>query len=119
SASRADVRPQGAAVASACIALSDVPVTAWQALADRALSPNAFYQPAWARAVAHHSDGHAGVRALLAWDGSGGLIGLLPVVSAITALKLPAPVLVAWKAHAPLMTPLIDRDAADEAIAGL
>ena len=47
------------------------------------------------------------------------LIGLLPVVSAWRALKLPIPVFVAWQAYAPLTTPLLDRDAAEQAAAGL
>jgi CelD/BcsL family acetyltransferase involved in cellulose biosynthesis len=101
--------------------LADIPERAWSDLADRAIEPNAFYDPAWARAVSAHGRGHAHARALLVWNGAERerLIGLLPVVSAWRALKLPVPVLVAWGAYAPLTTPLLDREAVGEATAGL
>lgn len=101
--------------------LSEVPVLAWSQLAACAIEPNAFYDPAWARAVSAHARGRTQSRALLAWDGPErkSLIGMLPVVTAWRALKLPIPVLVAWQAYAPLTTPLLDRDAAEDAAAGL
>ena len=94
---------------------------AWSHLAACAIEPNAFYEPAWARAVSAHARGRSHAKALLAWDGPEheNLIGMLPVVSAWRALKLPIPVLVAWQAYAPLTTPLLDRDAAEQAAAGL
>ena len=103
------------------VALLDVPEAAWAALSDRAAEPNAFYHPGWARAVARHAEGKGGARALLVWDGPGRrrLIGLLPVVPAWRALRLPVPVLVAWQAYAPLTTPLLDRERLDEAARGL
>ncbi len=106
------------------IALADlakVPLRAWSQLAAHAIEPNAFYQPAWARAVSAHARGRAGAKALLVWDGpeQKNLIGLLPVVPAWRALKLPIPVWVAWQAYAPLTTPLLDRDAAEQAAGGL
>jgi CelD/BcsL family acetyltransferase involved in cellulose biosynthesis len=101
--------------------LSDVPVAAWSRLADNAIEPNAFYQPDWARAVSAHARGRTGAKALLAWDNAEpkNLIGVLPVVSAWRALKLPIPVWVAWQAYAPLSTPLLDRDAVNRAAGGL
>ena len=101
--------------------LAKVPVRAWSQLAACAIEPNAFYQPAWARAVSAHARGRGGAKALLVWDGpeQKTLIGMLPVVSAWRALKLPVPVLVAWQAYAPLTTPLLDRDAAEQAAGGL
>lgn len=101
--------------------LLSVPQGAWADLAGRAIEPNGFYHPAWARAVASYAEGKAGARVLLAWDGPARhrLIGLLPVVSAWHALRLPIPVFVAWQAYSPLTTPLLDRDKADEAARGL
>jgi CelD/BcsL family acetyltransferase involved in cellulose biosynthesis len=98
-----------------------VPEAAWVDLAGRAIEPNPFFHPAWARAVARHAEGKSGARALLAWDAPTRtrLIGLLPVVSAWRALRIPIPVLVAWQAYAPLTTPLFDRDRADIAARGL
>jgi CelD/BcsL family acetyltransferase involved in cellulose biosynthesis len=101
--------------------LLSVPQGPWADLAGRAIESNAFYHPAWARAVARHADGKSGARVLLAWDSPARtrLIGLLPVVSAWRALKLPIPVFVAWQAYSPLTTPLIDRDKADDAARAL
>jgi CelD/BcsL family acetyltransferase involved in cellulose biosynthesis len=101
--------------------LARVPMHDWSHLAACAIEPNAFYDPAWACAVSAHARGRTQAKALLVWDGAEHkrLIGMLPVVSAWRALKLPVPVLVAWQAYAPLTTPLLDRDAADEAAAGL
>lgn len=94
---------------------------AWRELAERAAEPNAFYDPDWARAVARHARGHSGAKALLVWDNArrDRLIGLLPVVSAWRALKLPVPVFVAWQAYAPLTVPLLDRNETDNAARGL
>lgn len=98
-----------------------IPHNAWTRLAAQTVEPNAFYEPVWVRALhARGEDGDA-VRVLAAWNGPNRarLIGLLPVVSAWRALKLPVPMLVAWQAYAPLVTPLLDRDAPDAAWAGL
>jgi len=85
------------------------------------IEPNAFYDPAWAQAVSGHARGRTGAKALFVWDGPGRnrLIGFLPVVSAWRALKLPIPMLVAWQPYAQLTTPLLDRDAAEDAAGGL
>src|SRR6202171_3969760 len=97
--------------------LRAVPEAAWADLVGRAIEPNPFFHPAWARAVARHAEGKSGARALVWWDAPPRtrLIGLLPVVSAWRALRIPIPVLVAWQAYAPLTTPLFDRDRADTA----
>jgi CelD/BcsL family acetyltransferase involved in cellulose biosynthesis len=101
--------------------LLTVPEQAWSDLADRAAEPNAFFLPAWACAVSRHAEVKSGARALLVWDGAARsrLIGLLPVVSAWRAMRVPLPVLVAWQAYAPLTTPLIDRDMIEEGARGL
>lgn len=98
-----------------------VPEAAWADLAARAIEANAFYHPAWARAVTRFAEGKSGARALVAWDSAARrrMIGLLPVVPAWRALRLPIPVFVAWQAYAPLTTPLLDRDNADAAARAL
>ena len=114
-------RAQAQRGAAELVDLLDVPEAAWSALAARAIESNGFYHPAWARAVARHADGKSGAQALLAWDSPARarLIGLLPVTSALRALTLPVPALVAWQAYAPLTVPLLDRDALDQAASTL
>jgi CelD/BcsL family acetyltransferase involved in cellulose biosynthesis len=106
------IRAAEAARAFELVDLNAVPRAAWLLLFGRATEPNPFYSPDWALPVCNHARGHAGAKALLAWDSpaKNRLIGLLPVVSAWRALKLPLPVLVAWQGYAPLATPLLDRD---------
>ncbi|MBS0534508.1 MAG: GNAT family N-acetyltransferase [Proteobacteria bacterium] len=89
-----------------------VPEAAWADLTTRAIEANAFYHPAWSRAVARHVKGQIGMRALLAWDGPAKrrLIGLMLVAPAWNCLRLPLPFFVGWYAYAPLTTPLLDRD---------
>jgi CelD/BcsL family acetyltransferase involved in cellulose biosynthesis len=123
-ATRSDCGPSAGAAsrhAYQFVLLSHVPDTAWADLATRALEPNAFYLPGWARAVDAHAPGKKSAHALLAWQDTEHrrLIGLLPVVSARRALNIPVPVLVAWQAYAPLTAPLLDRDAADSAASRL
>jgi CelD/BcsL family acetyltransferase involved in cellulose biosynthesis len=90
--------------------LADVPVAAWAALAARAQDANVFYDPAWARAAARTARVIHDPKAILAYDSGDGsrLIGMLPVVPAWRAYRLPIPVLVAWQGYAPLTTPLLD-----------
>lgn len=102
-------------------ALAEIPPDAWADLASRAIEPNAYFLPAWARAVDAHAKGRRGAMALAAWDAGPDrrLIGLLPVVSAWRAYRLPLPLLVSHEAYGVLGTPLIDRDRASEAVAAL
>lgn len=102
-------------------ALDSVSHSSWTRLAAQTLEPNAFYEPAWVRSLASHAGEDKSVRLLAAWTSPGRtrLLGLLPVVSAWHACKLPVPMLVAWQAYAPLVTPLIDRGAAEMAWHGL
>lgn len=106
---------------AAVTALSDIPQDAWADLAGRAIEPNAYFLPAWARAVNAHARGRAGAMALAAWDAGSDhrLVGLLPVVSAWRAYRLPLPFLVSYEAYGVLGTPLIDRDRAGEAAVAL
>ena len=101
--------------------LLSVPEVAWADLASRAVEANAFYHPAFARAVARLAEGRSGARALVAWDSptKRRMIGLLPVIPAWRALRIPVPVFVAWQAYAPLTTPLLDRDHAEAAARAL
>src|SRR5258708_8719268 len=68
-----------------------VPEAAWADLASRAIEPNPFFHPAWARAVARHAEGKSGAQALLARDAPARtrLIALLPLLSPCRALRLP------------------------------
>ena len=101
--------------------IADVPVGAWRNLFARAIEPNAFYHPAWARAASAHSREAAGAKALLVWDkhDRSRLIGLMPVVTGWQALGIPLPFLVAWQPYTRLTTPLLDAEHAEEAAAGL
>jgi len=115
------VSRQETARAAELVALEAVPVNAWASLYDRAVEANVFYSPEWALSVTRHIPGDEAISALLAWDSPAKkkLIGFLPVTSAWRALKLPLPMLVTWHGYAPLATPLLDRDHAEEATAGL
>ncbi len=104
------------------VPLTDIAAEQWQGLADRAVEPNAYYLPDWEAAVNASARDRGGAMALTAWgyvDGAGDatarLIGLLPVVSAWRAYRIPIPALVSADAYGPLGTALLDRDAADEA----
>lgn len=94
--------------------LASVPASAWRELHERAIEPNAYYDPMWAVPVAKHATGRGGAMALLAWDRNR-LIGLMPVRWARRALSLPVPLLVSWNAYAPLSAPLLDRECAADA----
>lgn len=109
------------APARTLVDIADVPLAAWRDLFSRALEPNAFYHPAWARAASQHSREAAGAKALLVWDPNNRsrLIGLMPVVWSWQALGLPLPLLVAWQPYTRLTTPLLDAEHAYEAASGL
>jgi len=90
----------------------------WRDLARRALEPNVFFEPAFARAAATHLKGreigavavHAGAR----------LLGLMPGRIEGIASGRPVATFIAW-AHpfAPFSTPLIDREAAADVVAAM
>jgi hypothetical protein len=99
----------------------------WRALAGRAIEPNGYYLPDWELAVNASARGRTGVRALTAWSRSADarhdpaprLSGLLPVISAWDAYRLPLKALVSADPYGTLGTPPIDRDLATETVAGL
>jgi CelD/BcsL family acetyltransferase involved in cellulose biosynthesis len=107
--------------ASALTALASIPIAAWEALAARAIEPNACYLPFWALSVSRHARGRNDALALTAFDHAARdrLTGLMPVRWASRALSLPVPLLVSWNAYAPFSVPLLDRDCAVEAAGAL
>lgn len=101
--------------------LAAVPRAPWQALCASAIEPNVFFEPSFAIAAASMAQGGKGADALVAFDGANRdrLLGLLPVVGAWRAFKLPIPALVALQPYSPLSTPLLDRDHAITAAGAL
>lgn len=97
-------------------------VDEWRALAARALEPNIFYEPAFALAAAPVFAADGG--AVLVWSRARApgpprrLIGLFPVAEQRRRYGFSWPMLCGWThPYAPLGVPLVDRDAADAAIA--
>lgn len=94
----------------------------WRALARQAIEPNGYYLADWERAVNASARGRTDVAALSAWMRDAGtprLIGLLPVITARRAYRLPLPVLVSADPYGTLSTPLLDRDMAPDAVTRL
>lgn len=90
----------------------------WRELAARALSPNVFYEPAFALAAAPLFG--RGVGAVLVWSGTSPrrLLGFFPARIETRRYGVKLPVLVGWThPFAPLGTPLVERDAAEPVIA--
>lgn len=120
--STASVRePGGAAVrpaerlhesagAKSSLHLRSLALHEWRDLSARAVEPNAYFCPDWASAVDASARGRTGMHALAARNLQGQLIGLLPVVSAWRAWKIPLPVLVSGDPYGPLGTPLLGAD---------
>jgi CelD/BcsL family acetyltransferase involved in cellulose biosynthesis len=93
-------------------------VAEWRTLAARALEPNVFYEPAFARAAAAVFGRSAG--AVLVWSRATPrrLLGFFPARIETRRYGLKLPVLVGWThPYAPLGVPLVDRDAAEPVIA--
>lgn len=92
----------------------------WRALAQRAIEPTGYQLADWQRAVNTSAQGRTNVSALSAWRGgdqsSQCLIGLIPVISAWRAFRLPLPALVSSDPYGTLSTPLLDRDVATDAV---
>jgi CelD/BcsL family acetyltransferase involved in cellulose biosynthesis len=110
--------------ASGFAPLTSVTASQWRGLAERAVEPNGYYLPDWELAVNASARGRTGVSALSAWgkaapDNTVHLTGLVPVISMWRAWKIPLPALVSADPYGTLCTPLLDRDAAEDAAAGL
>lgn len=98
--------------------LTGVSRAGWQAVADAAVEPNGFYESSYSLPAYESAQQSQAARALLAYDNSQ-LIGVLPVVSAWQALRLPVPALVARQPYSPLTVPLLHRDQAVAAAGAL
>jgi CelD/BcsL family acetyltransferase involved in cellulose biosynthesis len=86
----------------------------WRMLAERAIEPNVFYEPAFALNAAPVFGANAG--ALLVWTKMGRLVGLFPVRRERWRGG-PGAASVGWAhPYAPLGTPLVDREEADAVI---
>jgi len=107
--------------------LAAIAADRWRMLAARAIEPNGYYLPDWELAVNAFARGRTGVFVLTVWGKHKPAdqatvqhpIGLLPVVSAWDAYRIPVPALVSADPYGTLGTPPIDREMAAEAIAGL
>ncbi|WNV12493.1 GNAT family N-acetyltransferase [Tardiphaga sp. 709] len=94
----------------------------WRALAEQAVEPNGYYLADWELAVNASARGRTDVAALSAWMNDAGtprLIGLLPVITARRAYRIPLPALVSADPYGTLSTPLLDRDIAPDAVTRL
>jgi CelD/BcsL family acetyltransferase involved in cellulose biosynthesis len=90
----------------------------WRELAERALEPNVFYEPAFALAAAPVFGRGAG--ALLVWSGTSPrrLLGFFPARIERRRYGLRLPILAGWThPFAPLGVPLIEREAAEPIVA--
>ncbi len=90
----------------------------WRELAGRALTPNVFYEPAFALAAAPVFGRDAD--AMLVWSGTSPrkLLGLFPARIERRRYGIRPPVLVGWThPYAPLGVPLVEREAAEPVIA--
>jgi len=96
----------GGAAPARLQAIEAVPAAEWQALAAAAAEPNPFFDPAYCLPAFALAARGGGASALVARR-EGKLVGLVPVVSALRAFRLPLPVLVASQPYAPLTTPLL------------
>lgn len=122
-------RPQGGAASpdgDAFATLTAVAASRWRELAERAVEPNGYYLPGWELAVNASAQGRTAVSALSAWSsnsstpaGTARLIGLMPAVSLWRACRIPLPALANADPYGTLGTPLLDRDAADDAATSL
>jgi CelD/BcsL family acetyltransferase involved in cellulose biosynthesis len=88
----------------------------WRALAARAAEGNAFYEPAVALAALRHLNPHA--RVLMAWR-ENDLVGVWPADWKRRRFIVPLPLVSAEPAYAPLTTPLLDRNDAEDAARAL
>jgi CelD/BcsL family acetyltransferase involved in cellulose biosynthesis len=116
---RASSTDASASKSGALTPLAAIPALAWRTLSTCAVEPNGYYLPEWALAVNASARDRVGVAALGAWRDTSRLIGLLPVVSMWRACRVPLPALVSAEPYGTLCTPLLERDAAEEAAAAI
>ena len=93
-------------------------VPQWSVLAERALEPNVFYEPAFALAAAPVFGRDAGAGLVWSRTTPPRLLGLFPARVERRRYGVPLPVLVGWThPYGPLGTPLVDREAGEAVIA--
>ena len=102
--------------------LSEADVEAWRDLAGRSAEPNPFVEPDFVIPAATHL-GLPSPRLLMVGSGAGPSLRLeacVPVNSGFRLRNVPLPHVRIWRhLYAPLGTPLVDRDQADQAVDGL
>jgi len=118
-ASSKDAEAHAPGSGGALTPLADVSAAQWRALSTRVAEPNGYYLPEWELAVNASARGRVDTDALGAWRDASTLIGLVPVISMWRAYRIPLPALVGADPYGTLCTPLLDRDMAEEAVAGI
>ena len=119
-------RPSASATRRGAAALATLDPSRWRSLADRAVEPNGYYLADWELALDASARDRTNASALTARSdllsgksGSETLIGLIPVISAWRAYRIPLPVLVSADPYGTLCTPLLDHGLANQAAAAL
>lgn len=110
--------PDAAATHARLLPLADIARTQWEALAADPLDPNGFFDPGFSLNSAVHAHHGGGAQALAAYS-AGRLVGLLPVMTASRAVKLPIPALISTQPYNSLTTPLLDKQQAERAAGDL
>ncbi|HEY0853824.1 MAG TPA: hypothetical protein VGD86_03270, partial [Devosia sp.] len=110
--------PDAAATHARLLPLADLARTQWEALAADPLDPNGFFDPGFSLNSAVHAHHGGGAQALAAYS-AGRLVGLVPVMTASRALKLPIPALISTQPYNSLTTPLLDKQQAERAAGDL
>ena len=110
--------PDAAATHARLLPLADIARTQWEALAADPLDPNGFFDPGFSLNSAIHAHHGGGAQALAAYS-AGRLVGLLPVMTASRAVKLPIPALISTQPYNSLTTPLLDKQQAERAAGDL
>lgn len=110
--------PDAAATHARLLPLADIARTQWEALAADPLDPNGFFDPGFSLNSAVHAHHGGGAQALAAYS-AGRLVGLVPVMTASRALKLPIPALISTQPYNSLTTPLLDKQQAERAAGDL
>ncbi|OPH83356.1 GNAT family N-acetyltransferase [Nitrobacter vulgaris] len=119
-------RPSASATRRGAAALATLDPSRWRSLADRAVEPNGYYLADWELALDASARDRTNASALTARSdllsdksGSETLIGLIPVISAWRAYRIPLPLLVSADPYGTLCTPLLDHGLANQAAAAL
>lgn len=103
-----------ALLAGGRVALGEVPEAEWRRLIDAAEEANGFYDPGFAVNAAKFAKGGHGGEALTARDGEK-LIGLMPVLPALRAYRLPIPAFVGTVPYSVYGAPLLAKGCAERA----